>query len=247
MVKFFIFLLLIAAVAAGSYFFFFGEKVMIIEKPASEKSVYYYNNPQISLAKIKIRAFYFVPKDKKEEIYPGWPSVLEKALDELVSFHRAVFRGLSQVSFDIFPEAVVGMQNTFFYDTEKTDRGNPEALRNIYGEIGKRLLDPSGDLFNEDFVKNGKGERIVYCFVYQGVGAVGSENTMLVSLTYLTDENYKDVGTSVFYHEFAHTLGIPDHYDESGNPDSFDIMGFGLKRPLTFNYLDREILKAMGL
>lgn len=217
------------------------------EGPLPVPSVHYYKNSGFSLAKIRIKAIYFVPQDKRNEIYPQWQSALTNALSDLISFHENIFRGFSRVSFDIFPEPIVGRENSYFYDTDITERGNPAALKNVYREVGERALDSGGDLFDEHFVRSAEDEYVVYYFLYEGVGASGSENVALFSSAYLSDENYKANGASIFYHEFAHTLGIPDHYDEEGNSTSLDIMGFGLQRPLAFNYLDEEVLREMGL
>jgi hypothetical protein len=245
MIRSIVVLFVLVIVAFGIYFLVLKE-AGISEGPLPVSSVHYFKKQDIPLDNIRVKAFYFIPKNKTEYIFPGWESVLNNALEELSAFHLAVFGGLSQVSFDVFKEPVIGFEENLFYDTEITDRGNPHALRNIYWEMEERALKPSGDLYDEDFLKSRENEYVVYYFIYEGVGGSGSEDVALISRDFLTNDEYKDVGTSIFYHEFAHTLGIPDHYDEDGNYFSFDIMGFGLKRPLVFNYLDQSILRNMG-
>lgn len=55
-------------------------------------------------------------------------------------------------------------------------------------------------------------------------------------------------GTSVFVHEFYHTVGIPDGYDEeTAVSHTADIMGIGRTKPLDKTYVSKETLKNLGL
>ncbi|MBI4812689.1 hypothetical protein HY798_04650 [Candidatus Falkowbacteria bacterium] len=240
--------IVLAGVCAGGYFVFIRRGDDLVEGLPSSSAVHYYKNSTLSLSKIRIKAVYFVPNDKGGDIFSQWQSALPQTLEDIVRFHKVIFKDLSQVSFDIYPQPIIGREDSSFYDTETTGRGNPAALRNVYRELEARLLTYGGDLFDESFVGSASGEYIVYCVLYEGVGASASENVIFLSSSYLTNERYQESGATIFYHEFAHTLGIPDHYDEQdGKSSSLDIMGFGLVRPLAFNYLDEEILEEMGL
>lgn len=69
----------------------------------------------------------------------------------------------------------------------------------------------------------------------------------LVNREFLSREEYKDFGVSIFSHEFYHTLGIPDQYKEYKSiPTSQDIMGSGRFRPIEKTYINRETLKNLG-
>lgn len=55
-------------------------------------------------------------------------------------------------------------------------------------------------------------------------------------------------GTSVFAHEFYHTIGVPDGYDEeTAVAREPDIMGLGRTKPLDKTYVSKETLKSLGL
>lgn len=70
----------------------------------------------------------------------------------------------------------------------------------------------------------------------------------LLSRTFLADPEYRAFGASLFAHEFYHTLGIPDAYDQNtGKPESADIMGLGRYRPIEKTYVRREVVRALGL
>lgn len=63
----------------------------------------------------------------------------------------------------------------------------------------------------------------------------------LLSRSFLTEQETKFYGESLFYHEFAHVLGFPDQYDR------YDIMGAGRLKPIEQAYLDRHLLQGVGV
>ncbi len=201
-----------------------------------------------SISKISITAFYFVPKNKQENIFSDWHSVLEKKLDALVSFHTGQLEGESTLTYEIYPEPVIGLLDNIEYDTLVTQYGNPEALRRITPEIESRVLSSDGDGYVKGVGVAPDGTYHVLYIVYEGVGAIGGDNVALLSRAFLTEPEYSTVASSLFAHEFYHTLGLPDEYTmPHAVPTSQDIMGLGRYRPITQTFLSSKLLKELGL
>lgn len=80
------------------------------------------------------------------------------------------------------------------------------------------------------------------------VNIKGIEGFFIVSREYLTKPEYSLNGATTLYHEFGHTMGLPDNYDtETNQPLRMDIMGRGREEPLELMYLDRSLLKDLGV
>jgi len=82
------------------------------------------------------------------------------------------------------------------------------------------------------------------------VGIEGTDGFFLLNRQFLTDFSYKPYGATLLYHEFAHTLGVPDRYDASSQTDeafSDDIMGGRRREPIEGNYLSAQLLKDLGV
>ena len=166
----------------------------------------------------------------------------------LAGFHRVQLRGLSLLTFDIYPEIIVGEQENLTYDTDVTQDGNPAALRAISQELERRVFTPAGDLYKDDFARAKPGAYRVLYIIYEGVGASGSENAAILSRSFLNDPQYAYQGPTYFAHEFYHTLGLPDAYRiPQAIPSDDDIMGFGRERPLEQSYISEDHLKGLGL
>ena len=73
-----------------------------------------------------------------------------------------------------------------------------------------------------------------------------ADGFFLLNRDYLVKSEYAAYGSTLLYHEFAHTLGVPDQYDHERSLSN-DIMGGGRTQPLSIEYLDRSTLKDMGL
>jgi hypothetical protein len=126
-----------------------------------------------SIEKIGIAAFYFVPKNKVSDVTPQWKDIIERNLEQLRRFHVLQFRGLSDISYVVYPERIIGLEESLFYDTENTDRGNPYALINAAEELERRVFAKDGDLYRDAFVQELNDTYPVMVIMYEGVGATG--------------------------------------------------------------------------
>ena len=173
MFKYLVLALVAIFAGLGGIYFFAG--IPRIEKtefpPAS--SVYLFKNQDIPLNDIEIYAFYFVPTNEQEIIANSWSDTLEEALLDLKNFHDLQFRKLSEISYKIFPKPILGLNDNAFYDTARTDRGNPFALINISEELQDRVFNESGDLYIKEFAAKSKDVYPVILIMYEGVGAAG--------------------------------------------------------------------------
>lgn len=196
-----------------------------------------YKDPVIDISKIQLKIFYAVPKN--QSVAPQWQDEINAVIPDVVNFHAIQFHNLSLVVPQIYPNPVILQNDDLFYDTNNTNFGNPEGLRRIVPELESRF--PA-------FVKADRGEFATIAVVYEGVGASGSVGGMIFSRTFLEKDEYKLDRSSLFYHEFAHTFGLPDLYDLSTNvPSSDDIMGSGRYKPIETNFIGPELLADLGL
>lgn len=232
----------IAATAVAAYliYIYFQSKSGHEAPPVSGTyAAHYYQRPEISLKTIRLKVFYAVPANRAQSLDLKWRERLELVLEEARKFHELQFQGLSKLDYEVFPEPFMLERENQHYDTENTDRGNPEALKRVTAEIERR--EPS-------FLKAPSGEFMAIAIVYEGVGASGAEGAMIISRNFLANQEYEPVAAALLYHELGHTYGLPDRYDlETGEPFSHDIMGSGRRKPLLTNYLDESLLRDLGV
>ncbi len=192
------------------------------------KSITTNDTIEVPFKSVAIAAFYFVPKDREDRISPQWKQDIESGLKQLQEFHTVQFSGQSNIVYSIYKEPVIGVLDGLDYDTENTARGNPSALRRVAIELENRFPLQDNEL------------RVI---IYEGVGASSSENVAFLSSTFLFQDSYKNsYGPTFLAHEFYHTLGIHNNYDNiTGIASSNDIMGLGRFRQLKHTYLEYEI------
>ena len=237
-----------------------------------------YKVPDRLIDSVRLRVFYAVPQDKAAQSKGNWQEIISRVFSDVSRFHAIQFRGFSKIDLNIFPEQVLLDHESIFYDSEKTDAGNPHALLAVAKEIEQRIATPGGDLYREEFATRKDGEYVVMGIIYEGVGASGgliydspletlqeialqlgvpeslihivdvesSDGFFLANSNCLASSVCGEPGPSLTYHEFAHALGIQDQY-EGDHSFSEDIMGLGRFKPLDSTYIDRSILKEMGV
>ena len=253
-------LLLIGLASALSFLYFRVGVPKIYREPAlATTPLHFYDNPQKPISRINVTAVYFVPSDKQTEQIDNWRELLEENLSKLQKFHELQFQGYSRLTYKIYEQPIIGEKESIFYDTDNTNKGNPEALRTTAAEIEKRLLSAGGDLWNDKFSSQlPEADYQPLIILYEGVGASGAvgEPAVLISRRYFTELEYQQENTTTLAHEFYHTLGIPDGYQEKIQEGyglqiekltTSDIMGLGRQGPLERTYLGRQTLQRFGL
>lgn len=280
MLKYIILALLGIAGALASLYFWVGSPRLHEYAGLDFSRPHVFGDSQKTVDRIRISAVYFVPKDKQKDMSAEWRELLDENFKKLQAFHALQFQERSAISFAVYPEPVIGLEEHLFYDTTDTNRGNPKALLNVSEELEERLFSSEGDLYRHDFWQKGAGGYPALFILYEGVGAIGGiiaeseresvadiarelglpesvifkvgvkavDGFFLLSRTFLADPEYRAFGASLLAHEFYHTLGIPDAYDQdTGKPESADIMGLGRYRPIEKTYVRREVVRALGL
>ncbi|MBI1975228.1 MAG: hypothetical protein HYS57_02630 [Parcubacteria group bacterium] len=228
---------ILASISVPSLFWLFkeGPKLPESESPA----LHYFNDPSTSIENISLKIVYFIPKDKVDQTFQDWSRVAEETVQKMIAFHNIQFRSKSRVVHEIYPTPKVGEESSAFYDEGGTALGNPNAALRIDQELSRKLA---------PFFKTAPHEFLVKLFVYEGVGASATGNAVILSRDYLSQDSYRDTRASVFYHEFGHTLGMPEGYDiETNIPSTPDIMGSGRFRPIEITYVSEDTKSAMGL
>ncbi|MBI2013561.1 MAG: hypothetical protein HYS87_01920 [Candidatus Colwellbacteria bacterium] len=228
---------------AGGIFLALAFLFFIVGKSTEGQGAHLYRNSDANISKINLTVFYTVPKDKMPYDFETVMASLEPALEEASAFHSLQFVDKSWIQYSIYPTVLKLERDSFFYDTEDTSRGNPNALASITEEIKDNNL-----------IVEKKGEFTVLGIIYEGLGAAGalSEDSKLgsfiLSRDFITREEYVLSRSALLYHEFGHTLGIPDLYDlDTGEAFTSDIMGGGRQEPLEANYIEISTLKEMGV
>lgn len=248
MLKYLIILLAVIAAALIGMYRLGSSTDVYRQEQAAIPHPHRFNQPSQSIDRIEIKAFYVVPKNKTDRAIPDWQKIIDQNLQKLAAFHHTQLRGLSSLTFQVYPEIVIGREENSIYDTDVTQHGNPAALQTIAKELEERVFLPSGDLYREDFSAAKPNTYQVLYIIYEGVGASGSENIAILSRSFLTDPQYTMRGQTYLTHEFYHTLGLPDAYDiPSAVPAKDDLMGSGRERPLDQTYISPEFIKGFGL
>jgi hypothetical protein len=226
------------------------------KKQLKQSKVHFYEEPNIDISKIKLYIFYVIPANKTDKIKDNWQSLIKNHLDQITAFHQRQFKNLSTLEYEFYQQPVT-LTNEIATNNQPFDVFNLDASLKIAEEIYKTLTQELKLLSNH---------YNILTIIYEGEGAFGgaiTEKNNLVEKYKLsskilptTIENFdgivflsagyleKDYGESIFYHEIAHTLGIPDAY-QNNKSLSDDIMGNGRFEPLENNYLDNSVLNKM--
>jgi hypothetical protein len=110
------------------------------------------------------------------------------------------------------------------------------------GASGGLIYDTDLESAREIAKKLGVPEDIVYV-----VRIDSADGFFILNKQYISGMELKNYGPSILYHEFAHTIGLPDLFDENNSPSSNDVMGSGREKQIENTYLGGEQLKAMGV
>lgn len=222
----------------------------------------------MTIGEVNIKAFYFLPQDVSDKLDANWETELTGALGDLRNFYQHQLHNAVRITFDVYPQPVAGLRSSAEYNGENTGGGNPNGLLAVREELLKRVFDPTGDLYRKSNFVEVQDAYKVMAILYEGVGSSATlfrtgtksinEDTyvvedsgppaFLVSRYYLGEPGFKDYGTTIFAHEFGHTLGLADAYNlVTSQPFSEDIMGLGRFRPIQHSYLSQDSKKVLGL
>jgi hypothetical protein len=236
-------LLFLAIGAALAWMYFFLDRPHLATYPEPSTRIPHVYNGTSSIASIDLLVVYFVPKDMASVTQDEWRPAVKKAVDNLVAFHTVEFAKRSTIAPYIYETPIIGEDSSDTYDTNDTNKGNPAALRSIGDELTERL--ERGDL--QSLRSHFKEMPDIYV-VYEGVGSSGSPGgASLINRKFLTDPQYASYGTSYFVHEFYHTIGVPDGYNDLDQSLTSDIMGLGRRTPLEINFLSDDTLQKLGI
>lgn len=241
---------LLLLIGASLAFLYFRVGVLPIykEEVQAKGAMYYYDTPGQTIENVALGVFYFVPKNKTAFVKNNWKAIVEGHLEKLRAFHEFQFRGKSSLEFIIYPEPIIGLQESSEYDTTVPLHGDTATLIKVEKELNDRIFTKSGDLFNKEFLKADRDSYLVSMIIYEGIGSGGKNSAALISSSFLTRNEHQPIGTTFLTHEFYHTLGIPEGYDIPTNtPLGDDIMGLGRTKPLEATYISEGSLRRMGM
>lgn len=227
----------------------------------SEAEIRHLKNPSIDLSRIHILMYYVVPIDIKDSQRQDWQSIIDQAMVEIIQFHASQFKDYSTLNYSLYPKPIIGNKTAEEYskDDTPTDR---KALTFILEEINERVLQKGGDLYDQKIALQPDATYQMNIIFVEGdfpkfqsegktndvVGYGDEKQSAIIYRKVLTDDQRRDYGTSIVYHEIAHNMGLDDQYDyQTLQPTSDDIMGSGRLRPLKYNYIEPKILKQLGL
>ncbi|OHA47031.1 MAG: hypothetical protein A3A80_01225 [Candidatus Terrybacteria bacterium RIFCSPLOWO2_01_FULL_44_24] len=208
---------------------------------------HFYEEPEISLEKIHIQAFYLVPETLQVNMPASWKDDFTKALIKIREFHSAQFKNSSNITFSLLETPVLTQDEIIASIPVGIDRPSRVDLTKIDQFIESKILTPGAFFYRSNFAEIPPGAFVVKLIFLEGPAALGAEGIAILSRSYFTDPvvNY---GTSFLYHEFGHALGMPDLYDsESGETFSDGIMGSGRYRYIDYVHLDQDIKVKMGI
>mgnify|MGYP000496948929 CR=1 FL=1 len=213
------------------------QHLQLVEQSQTEPHVY--QNSKESLKEIDLHIIYVVPVNAVSQINSDWQTEIQTIVPEITKFHNAQFRGSSKLNVKVEPQPLILSHDNLYYDTDNTNNGNPKGLENIYKEVDRRIGSE---------LKGNTKNFVVFSFIYEGVGASGTEGATLLSKSYLDNEEFASIRATLFYHEFGHAMGLLDQYDIATNkPSSGSVMGSGRFKPIDLAYFDSSLLIDLGI
>lgn len=225
--------------------------------------VHYYKDKNISLEKVLVRLFLFIPNNINTETQGEWRSEIETVFNKIQTVHKEQFFDLSNIEYVVYPEIIRGKFSSEYYDQEilKFNSGKDEKQLNlIMDEINERIRNKELDQIN--FKKYNYTYLVNQVFYFgeskaeNNAATVGGytneERNSNSSLLFWNALNNQDahVKANIIYHEILHTFGVPEGYTyDDFTPFTDDIMGMGVvsSRPIEIDYLSSEFKKEMGL
>ncbi len=243
----------------------------------SKLRAHFYKDSSLDITKIKLKVFYVIPKDKKQNLDPRWQETLKSSLAQVALFHKLELRGFSSLAYDIFPQPVFLGEKEEFYNSTSTDGGNPRGLISIAEDIDRRVFKQGGDLYDAEFAKFSSDEYPVMGLIYEGVGAsggviydakngetrpeiakrLGVQESMIYIVNvdsvkgfFLLNLDYlrkKDL--AVFGPTFLyHELAHSFGLpDREDSSEEVDIMGVGRQDPIEASFIGRDLLRGLGV
>jgi hypothetical protein len=220
---------------------------------------------RIAISNVDVKVVYFTPIDLEPLTNWSWNEKITNVLTEVKDFYK--FQLGNNISFNVYPKVIVGKEIHGFYDGEKTDNGNPNALISVREEVLKRVFSTSGDLYDSQFVISNRGRFQILLIVYEGTGASAmiyqnspSNGTdvvtietdgppaIILSSAYLNSAYYTDFGSTILAHEIGHSFGLSDSSDlATGAYKDNDLMGAGRRRTIDSTYISDKNKKLLGL
>lgn len=185
----------------------------------------------------------------------------------MTEFHKREFGAGLGLDFVIYPEVIYGLEEDRYYQSDFAEVPPREVLNKVESELRTRVFVKTGDLYDPTFVESGGDEYAVNLIVYLGPPLIHedfrgqalfvpaftnySKSTFLVVSPVLESGLTYDPA-SIIYHEFLHTLGVPEQYNQfsldffSERNERTDVMGRGADLPLLQTYIGEDIKRKMG-
>ncbi|GEM_PF-2077744 len=244
---------------------------------ASARRANFYKDPSVDISRIRVKMFYVVPKNKTQnplwretitsaldqvvkfqsvqfrglsqiryDIFPT-PVLLrnEDSFYDTTSTNSGNPHGLVGVAQEI-DERVFRVGGDFYnVDFAEFDKSEYPVMGLVYegvGASGGVIYEAKLKTAKEIAEKLGVPESIVYIV---DIGSV--KGFFIINNQYLTADQYKIFGPTLLYHEFSHTIGLPDRFDDDDRPFSDDVTGSGRKESIDVTYIASDLLRDLGV
>lgn len=227
-------------------------------------SLHLANDNTKSIYDVNIKVVYFTPVDLEPLTNWEWKDGINKTMEDVARFYNLQLG--NRIRYNIYPNVVVGKETHAFYDGEKTDNGNPNALISVREEVLKRLFNKNGDLFDGEFLKLNKNTYEILLIIYEGTGAsamiyqnndtsgtdvfrieTDGPPAIILSSAYLNSQYYIQFGSTILAHEIGHSFALSDSIDDVTNSyKDNDLMGAGRRRTIGQTYISEKNKKILN-